>query len=117
MKGGAGDTYTLTPAWIFFIHLEKGGCYNDMAPLFLILVKPLCVTVLFQGACVDSAPLVKGCSLQSSFEPAFVAAGDYIIGGIFPLHYNQEMPDLNSTYKPPAVKCNGQVKSSKIRLK
>ena len=84
-----------------------GGCWNDMTPLFLILVKPLCV--LIQAAYADSAPLVKACSLQSSFEPGFVAAGDYIIGGIFPLHYNQEMPDLNSTYRPPAVKCNGQV--------
>ncbi|XP_056139673.1 extracellular calcium-sensing receptor-like [Lampris incognitus] len=56
----------------------------------------------------DSSPSPTDvCSLQSSFEPAFVAGGDYIIGGIFPLHYNQEMPDLNCTYKPPAVKCNG----------
>ncbi|KAJ3591116.1 hypothetical protein NHX12_009063 [Muraenolepis orangiensis] len=80
-----------------------------MMPLFVILVKPLCVTVcvLIQGAVADSAPLGKVCSLRSSFEPGFVAAGDYIIGGIFPLHYNQEMPDLNSTYRPPAVKCNG----------
>uniref|UniRef100_A0A8C4ZPE0 Olfactory receptor C family, v3 n=1 Tax=Gadus morhua TaxID=8049 RepID=A0A8C4ZPE0_GADMO len=76
-----------------------------MTLLFLILVKPL--FVLIHGACADPAPLVKVCSLQSSFEPGFVAAGDYIIGGIFPLHYNQEMPDLNSTYRPPAVKCNG----------
>ncbi|XP_076002404.1 extracellular calcium-sensing receptor-like [Genypterus blacodes] len=47
------------------------------------------------------------CTLQNSFEPGFVAEGDYVIGGIFPLHYNQEMPDLNSTYRPAAVKCNG----------
>ncbi|XP_030600129.1 extracellular calcium-sensing receptor-like [Archocentrus centrarchus] len=47
------------------------------------------------------------CILQNSFQPGFVAEGDYIIGGIFPLHYNQEMPDLNCTYKPPPVKCNG----------
>ncbi|KAI9538759.1 hypothetical protein NQZ68_012412 [Dissostichus eleginoides] len=49
----------------------------------------------------------KVCKLQNSFEPGFVAKGDYIIGGIFPLHYNQEMPDLNCTYRPPPVKCNG----------
>ncbi|KAM3875403.1 extracellular calcium-sensing receptor-like [Diretmus argenteus] len=49
----------------------------------------------------------KVCTLQSSFEPGFVADGDYVIGGIFPLHYNQEMPDLNCTYRPSAVKCNG----------
>uniref|UniRef100_A0A3P8Y7Z5 G-protein coupled receptors family 3 profile domain-containing protein n=1 Tax=Esox lucius TaxID=8010 RepID=A0A3P8Y7Z5_ESOLU len=36
-----------------------------------------------------------------------MADGDYVIGGIFPLHYNQEMPDINYTYRPAAVKCNG----------
>uniref|UniRef100_A0A672GAJ8 Olfactory receptor C family, v3 n=1 Tax=Salarias fasciatus TaxID=181472 RepID=A0A672GAJ8_SALFA len=49
----------------------------------------------------------KVCTLQNSFQPGFVGKGDYVIGGIFPLHYNQEMPDLNSTYRPPPVKCNG----------
>uniref|UniRef100_A0A8D3AF22 Olfactory receptor C family, v1 n=1 Tax=Scophthalmus maximus TaxID=52904 RepID=A0A8D3AF22_SCOMX len=49
----------------------------------------------------------KVCMIQNSFQPGFVAEGDYVIGGIFPLHYNQEMPDLNCTYRPPPVKCNG----------
>ncbi|KAF7218556.1 extracellular calcium-sensing receptor-like [Nothobranchius furzeri] len=49
----------------------------------------------------------EGCTLRNSFEPGFVASGDFVLGGIFPLHYNQEMPDLNCTYKPPPVKCNG----------
>uniref|UniRef100_A0A3B4AI93 G-protein coupled receptors family 3 profile domain-containing protein n=1 Tax=Periophthalmus magnuspinnatus TaxID=409849 RepID=A0A3B4AI93_9GOBI len=43
------------------------------------------------------------CRLQNHFEPAFMAQGDFLLGGIFPLHYNQEMPDLNSTYRPPPV--------------
>ncbi|XP_026169463.1 extracellular calcium-sensing receptor-like [Mastacembelus armatus] len=47
------------------------------------------------------------CTLRNSFQPGFVSKGDYVIGGIFPLHYNQEMPDLNYTYRPPPVKCNG----------
>ncbi|XP_026143552.1 extracellular calcium-sensing receptor [Carassius auratus] len=47
------------------------------------------------------------CVLQNYFEPGLMANGDYVIGGIFPLHYNQEMPDLNCTYKPGPVKCNG----------
>uniref|UniRef100_A0A3Q2QPM0 Extracellular calcium-sensing receptor-like n=1 Tax=Fundulus heteroclitus TaxID=8078 RepID=A0A3Q2QPM0_FUNHE len=49
----------------------------------------------------------KDCTLRNSFEPSFVAEGDFVIGGIFPLHYNQEMPDQNYTYRPPPVKCNG----------
>ncbi|XP_039537668.1 extracellular calcium-sensing receptor-like [Pimephales promelas] len=47
------------------------------------------------------------CVLQSDFQPGLMANGDFLIGGIFPLHYNQEMPDLNCTYKPAPVKCNG----------
>lgn len=54
-----------------------------------------------------AAPAAEKCTLRNRFEPCFVADGDYVIGGIFPLHYNQEMPDLNCTYKPPPVKCNG----------
>ena len=49
------------------------------------------------------------CKLQNNYQPGFVAKGEYIIGGVFPIHYNQEMPDLNSTYRPPPVKCNGWV--------
>ncbi|XP_035381462.1 extracellular calcium-sensing receptor [Electrophorus electricus] len=47
------------------------------------------------------------CTLQNVFNPGFMADGHFVIGGIFPLHYNQEMPDLNCTYKPGPVKCNG----------
>ncbi|TNN46985.1 Extracellular calcium-sensing receptor [Liparis tanakae] len=50
---------------------------------------------------------VNVCTLLNSFPPSFVAKGDYVIGGIFPLHYNQEMPDLNGTYRALPVKCNG----------
>lgn len=49
------------------------------------------------------------CTIQNSFQSDFVSKGDFTIGGIFPLHYNQEMPDLNSTYRPPPVKCSGWV--------
>uniref|UniRef100_A0A8C7UAP8 G-protein coupled receptors family 3 profile domain-containing protein n=1 Tax=Oncorhynchus mykiss TaxID=8022 RepID=A0A8C7UAP8_ONCMY len=44
------------------------------------------------------------CVLLSGFDPGFVADGDFVIGGIFPLHYNQEMPDVNYTYQPTAVR-------------
>ncbi|XP_046907858.1 extracellular calcium-sensing receptor-like [Hypomesus transpacificus] len=53
-----------------------------------------------------SAP-ASVCSLQNDFAPGFVAEGDFVIGGIFPLHYNQEMPGINYTYKPAAIRCNG----------
>ncbi|XP_028428746.1 extracellular calcium-sensing receptor [Perca flavescens] len=59
--------------------------------------------------CFTSPPpsATKVCTLRNSFQPGFVSKGDFVIGGIFPLHYNQEMPDFNCTYRPPPVKCNG----------
>ncbi|XP_060780428.1 extracellular calcium-sensing receptor-like [Neoarius graeffei] len=54
-----------------------------------------------------SATLEPQCTLQNNFEPGFMADGDFVIGGIFPLHHSQEMPDLNCTYKPGPVQCNG----------
>ncbi|XP_027017682.2 extracellular calcium-sensing receptor-like [Tachysurus fulvidraco] len=51
--------------------------------------------------------LESHCTLQNNFKPGFMADGDFVFGGIFPLHYNQEMPDLNFTYKPGPVQCNG----------
>ncbi|XP_072551961.1 extracellular calcium-sensing receptor-like [Salminus brasiliensis] len=47
------------------------------------------------------------CVLQNDFKPGFTTGGDFIIGGIFPLHYRQERSDLNYTYKPGQVQCNG----------
>uniref|UniRef100_A0A667WS86 Olfactory receptor C family, v3 n=1 Tax=Myripristis murdjan TaxID=586833 RepID=A0A667WS86_9TELE len=81
-----------------------------MTPLVLFhLIYPVCVLTITLNSRYSPAspPPGKVCALQSSFEPGFVAEGDYVIGGIFPLHYNQEMPDLNCTYRPSAVKCNG----------
>ncbi|XP_070761381.1 extracellular calcium-sensing receptor-like [Enoplosus armatus] len=80
----------------------------------LVLFHLLCTVCVLTRAykpisSVTSPPpsAAKVCTLQNSFQPGFVAKGDYVIGGLFPLHYNQEMPDLNCTYRPPPVKCNG----------
>ncbi|XP_034024695.1 extracellular calcium-sensing receptor-like [Thalassophryne amazonica] len=46
------------------------------------------------------------CTLQNNFEPSFIAEGDYVIGGIFPLHYDQEMPKPDFTHRPTDFKCS-----------
>ncbi|XP_030621112.1 extracellular calcium-sensing receptor [Chanos chanos] len=68
---------------------------------------PLLLWPLFQFlAALNQSPNPQ-CSLKGNFRPGFLANGDFIIGGLFPLHYNMEMPDLNCTYKPGPVRCNG----------
>ena len=77
---------------------------------FALLYSVCVLTITYNTvASIASAPpsAANVCMLQISFHPGFVAKGDFVIGGIFPLHYNQEMPDINNTYRPPPVKCNG----------
>ncbi|KAL0973511.1 hypothetical protein UPYG_G00205030 [Umbra pygmaea] len=65
------------------------------------------ISALSHTLAPSSAPDTSSqCVLQNDFDPGFVADGDFIIGGIFTLHYNQEMPDVNFTSRPTAVKCN-----------
>ncbi|XP_035240657.1 extracellular calcium-sensing receptor-like [Anguilla rostrata] len=73
-----------------------------MTPL-VILALLVCLSAVIPASLV-AAPV---CSLLGYYEPGFQADGDFIIGGIFPLQYNMEMPDRNLTYKPGAVQCNG----------
>ncbi|KAM7412964.1 hypothetical protein PAMA_020381 [Pampus argenteus] len=78
--------------------------------LFPLMYSIWVLTLTYSPISSFSSPspsAAKVCILQNSFEPGFVAEGDYVIGGLFPFHYIQEMPDLNCTYKPPPVKCNG----------
>lgn len=74
----------------------------------IILLYSFCVIpVLSDPMSSVTSPSSSLCRLQNSFQPEFEAHGDFIIGGMFPLHFNQEMPDLNNTYRPPPVTCNG----------
>ncbi|XP_036392196.1 extracellular calcium-sensing receptor-like [Megalops cyprinoides] len=50
---------------------------------------------------------VPSCSLLGHFEPGFQADGDFIIGGLFPMHYRVEPPDQNFISKPAASECWG----------
>nr|XP_043876778.1 extracellular calcium-sensing receptor-like [Solea senegalensis] len=59
------------------------------------------------GITTAAPPTASKCNLLNSFQPGFFVQGDYVIGGIFPLHFNLKKPDLNGTYRPPPIDCNG----------
>ncbi|XP_068173663.1 extracellular calcium-sensing receptor-like [Antennarius striatus] len=89
--------------------LREYGVPDPLIRAVRSLYDQFCVLTSVQINTFTSPPLsaAKECVLQNSFQPAFMAKGDFVIGGIFPLHYNQEMPDINCTYRPLPVKCNG----------
>ncbi|XP_064158606.1 extracellular calcium-sensing receptor-like [Anguilla rostrata] len=73
-----------------------------MTPLVIwLLCYPLSVATP-----VNSSP-DPGSSLLGNFEPNFQADGDFIIGGLFPMHYSVEPLGQDFTYKPAAPQCQG----------
>ncbi|XP_034024693.1 extracellular calcium-sensing receptor-like [Thalassophryne amazonica] len=79
----------------FLTYDSLGLVLNVMALVGAFLT--LSVFAVFFYLLTSPVPLSANmCTLQNNFEPSFIAEGDYVIGGIFPLHYDQEMPNLTS---------------------
>nr|XP_043888341.1 extracellular calcium-sensing receptor-like [Solea senegalensis] len=53
-----------------------------------------------------ASPAASKCTLLNRFQPDFVVQGNYVIGGIFPIHFSLKLADLNGTYRPPPINCN-----------
>lgn len=50
------------------------------------------------------------CNLQDApRRPAFSMDGDYIIGGVFSIHYNMQVVMHNYTTKPEPLRCTGRL--------
>ncbi|XP_036934579.1 extracellular calcium-sensing receptor-like [Acanthopagrus latus] len=80
-----------------------------MTGALLSMLYPVSVLMITYNAITSTTYALRStsnvCMLQNRFHPGFVSQGDYVIGGIFPIHSTQEMPDQNSTYRQPPVKC------------
>ncbi|KAM3616482.1 uncharacterized protein V6R79_018887 [Siganus canaliculatus] len=56
------------------------------------------------------------CKLQGTIrEPAFSLDGDYVIGGVFPIHYIMYTLKHNYTTMPESSKCTGRINLSELR--
>ncbi|CAK6963507.1 putative extracellular calcium-sensing receptor-like [Scomber scombrus] len=65
---------------------------------------------------VTEAPSVK-CKLQGSSRlPAFSMDGDYIIGGVFSIHYYMHTVKHNYTSMPEPLRCTGSIDSRELRF-
>lgn len=87
------------PAFLFSMQCKEADLSLRMAPIL--------TWILFFHFFIHILSFDPNCTLQNDLVPGFIADGDFVIGGIFPFHYNQEMPDSNYMYKPGPVKCNG----------
>uniref|UniRef100_A0A8C7JHP6 Olfactory receptor C family, v1 n=1 Tax=Oncorhynchus kisutch TaxID=8019 RepID=A0A8C7JHP6_ONCKI len=71
--------------------------------LWWSLYYPVSISPLTEATSTQPA-----CSPQGAFElPGFSAQGDFLMGGIFPLHYRVELPGTDYTHQPLAALCQG----------
>ncbi|KAK2847372.1 hypothetical protein Q5P01_010371 [Channa striata] len=71
------------------------------------------------SACAEVSPLDRSvtCKLQGTARlPAFSEDGDYIIGGVFSIHYNMEMVKPNYTTMPEPLQCTGRIEPREVHL-
>uniref|UniRef100_A0A673WWU8 Extracellular calcium-sensing receptor-like n=1 Tax=Salmo trutta TaxID=8032 RepID=A0A673WWU8_SALTR len=67
--------------------------------LWWSLYYPVSISPLTEATSTQPA-----CSPQGAFElPGFSAQGDFMMGGIFPLHYRVELPGTDYTHQPLAT--------------
>ncbi|XP_051252922.1 extracellular calcium-sensing receptor-like isoform X1 [Dicentrarchus labrax] len=57
------------------------------------------------------------CKLQgTSRQPAFSMDGDYVIGGVFSIHYYMHTVKHNYTTMPEPMRCTGRIQSRELRF-
>ncbi|XP_013868246.1 extracellular calcium-sensing receptor-like [Austrofundulus limnaeus] len=98
---------------------QLGGRLMHPNPRYLRLwVWPLQGPVLpfraMMGSTEDSS--VK-CTLQGTARlPAFAMEGDFVIGGVFSMHYKMHTVIYDYTTKPEALRCTGSVNNQNLRF-
>ena len=104
--------YTTTQLSVHHIYTTTHLCASQVPPARMPLL-PWCLLL----SSISASPLPGSttqpstpppCSTHGAFQlPGFQAAGDLMIGGIFPLHYRVELPITNYTSVPQKAQCHG----------
>ncbi|KAF3692673.1 Extracellular calcium-sensing receptor [Channa argus] len=89
--------------YMFKINSAVADLCNDLQPLAVSKQLSSCAEV----STVDSSVICK--LWGTAHLPAFSEDGDYIIGGVFFIHYNMEMVKHNYTTKPEPLRCTGRI--------
>uniref|UniRef100_A0A3P8VU17 G-protein coupled receptors family 3 profile domain-containing protein n=1 Tax=Cynoglossus semilaevis TaxID=244447 RepID=A0A3P8VU17_CYNSE len=63
-----------------------------------------------------SGSSVKCSRLSLSHPPAFSMDGDYVIGGVFSIHYYMRLVRHNYTTEPEALSCTGSIDARELRF-
>ncbi|TDH14807.1 hypothetical protein EPR50_G00024760 [Perca flavescens] len=69
------------------------------------------------GAGVSTQTSSVKCKLQGTTRlPAFSMDGDYVIGGVFSIHYNMHTVKHNYTTIPEPLRCTGSINTRELRF-
>ncbi|XP_059187110.1 vomeronasal type-2 receptor 1-like [Centropristis striata] len=101
---------------------NSGGMEITALSISLILSLGLCelnsaLALNISGAGVSSEAATVKCKLQGTTRlPAFSVDGDYIIGGVFAIHYKVHTVENNYTYMPEPLRCKGRLRLSQAMI-
>ncbi|XP_013881958.1 extracellular calcium-sensing receptor-like, partial [Austrofundulus limnaeus] len=72
---------------------------------------------VLNGAGVSTEDSSTKCTLQGTARlPAFSMDGDFVIGGVFSMHYKLQTVIYNYTTKPEALRCTGSMNVRNLRF-